>query len=494
MTNSFIAREWLHSLIDSSPNSNILISGQSGTGKSTFSSQLSHTHKKLTLLTHHCSRYTFDSIETLSAQLTHTLTHHFNLPKKSSIDTIIQNLRNRAPLQNPSQKPRIIFDAIDQWLYQKNAIKLLNFLKNLLIPHLSAHIQFILTSRSNNLEPLHIPSDFFHINLDFNDAEPTPNPLNINLINEAIELTLTHLRTQKYLSDNFASLMRCTTEIRYRNLVNTIVIKSNCNLLFITTLFNFVRHQKIDLHATVDALPSTLNGLYLYMTQYLYDSYKIVVDTNCVASIPPSESMSSWTFHKSFQSEENIDLFHLILGVAVCSGAAPMNREEIFEKLQARFGDTVNEYLFELTFNLMDGLIFDSVHRRMFHLSFGEFLVDVKFCTSRHCVDLAKINEIFVCFYWKRLLGISEVDDRYYVYLNGFKECLVKCGDREAVDDRLCEIYEIWKRDGNRSATQSTLNTISTTQSNRNPIRRFFRNAVLRCCCPYLRNSNSIDS
>lgn len=484
MSKSLIARDWLLTLIDRSPHSNFLISGQSGTGKSVLSRHLSPT----TLLTHHCTRFTPDSIDQLSSSLTQTLIRHFRLPKKSSLDTAIQTLRKQPAPKTASQKPRIIIDAFDEWLCQPNASQLLNFLKNLLISHLSPHIQFILTTRSNNLDTIDLKSDFIHISLDFNDSEDAPNPLNTNIVNDAIELTLWHLRANKYLPSNLVSLMRSTTDATYRKLINTIVIKSNSNLLFITKLFDFIKHQKLDLNATVDSVPSTLNGLYLHITDYLFDNYKIMIDSNCVTPLPPSDS---WVFHKSFQSshEEQIDLFHLILGVVVFGGKDSVSREGIFERIQARFGDAVNEYMFDLTFNLMESVIFEE--NQLFHWSFADFLIDGKFSTKRHCVDFGVINEVFACFYWKMLMGASVVDAKYYAHLNSFKDYLIKCGDKESVGERLSEIY---RNSRNRSATKSTLNTISTRASNRNPIRRFFRNAIFKYCCPYFLNPNSIDS
>ena len=495
MKKCLITRDWLQSVITRSPHSNFIISGHSGTGKTIISHQLSTQTNTKTLLTHHCTRFTPDTIDNLSTTLALALSRHFGLPKRSSFDTVLQSIRNQAAPKSATPKAHIIFDAIDEWLYQSNASQLLNFVKNVLIAHLSPHIQFIVTTRSNNLEPLQLGTDFFNLSLDFNDTEHASNPLNTNLVNDAIELIMMQLRSNKYLSNNIMSLMRSTTDASCRNLVNTIAIKSDTNLLFITKLFDFVKHQKLDLQTTVDAVPSTLNGLYLHMSDYLFDSYRILMDTNCVTSLPPSESMSSsWIFHKSFQSsrEDHIDLFHFILGVAALAGADGVSREGFFERIQARFGDAVNEYLFELTFNLMEKVFFGEDFG-LFHLSFAEFLTDVKFSTTRHCVHFGDINEIFVCFYWKKLLGVSAIDARYYAYLNCFKEYLIKCGHKEAVGDRLSEIYgnrNSGKR--TRSDTKTTLNSSSTQSSDRNPIRRFFRNTIFKCCCPY--SINSIDS
>lgn len=132
---------------------------------------------------------------------------------------------------------------------------------------------------------------------------------------------------------------------------NQLHIKSNGCFMYLERILDGVIDEFFSLEDTHE-IPGTLNGLYLWLCNRLY-------------------------------SEEQFDQIRLVLNVILAT-QRPLKENELFEAVWTR--DTnLTSHQFQDLLNAMAHIVKDVTGAKcIFHLSFAEWLLDVKYCTPKY--------------------------------------------------------------------------------------------------------------
>lgn len=428
--------------------SHILIKGEAGTGKTSICKQLVDTDNQgRVLLSFEIDQFKNESyeIKKFSNHLNKSLMVKFNLAIESQT-TLLSTLNKLKELDFDTNF-LILIDNIDE-----NNVEFAKFL-NKLEKNLPKFIKFIFTSRNAQLGFLF---KYDIISIDYNYEENIIN--NTNLTNDIVDYVLFNLKTNKEL---LASLVFSTTinpgfSKDLMSLLNLLVIKSSCNFLYVKTFFNFLLSNKNLKFNLVQKIPSTINGLYLYITDYLFNSYKKIL-TN--SSIRDSISVS-WSYENQMKTvnednfedkeaaydEPNQDLFHPILNLFIHRQMKPLSKIQLYERLKSKFV-FLSESFFNNSFDIISNVLLQTSDLKKYsfiHSSYHDFLCDIKYSTDVHHASLEQANEVLACYYFRKLLvtNFAKNDRMYYFTLNNFQQCVLACTNTKSLHSSLTYLYE----------------------------------------------------
>lgn len=176
--------------------------------------------------------------------------------------------------------------------------------------------------------------------------------------------------------------------------LNQLYIKSNGSILYLYKVLtgikdNFFTFREIKL------IPCTLNGLYLYICQ------------------------------KSFNKKQFNKVKPILTVLLVCNGY--VDRDFVFNCLQAH-NYSIERDDFERRLEILRTVVHTDGERRIkiFHNSFCEWLIDVKFSTKKFLCDLQEGHVMIAMYYTMISEQICPNKVRHYVYH------LIRCGEHLA--------------------------------------------------------------
>lgn len=384
LNESLINRPWL--MFNSF--SNYVILGKSGTGKSTICNQLAAKNPKKYQMVNYNG-----NIGILLWDLNQALLRMFNLKTNnhnlfSTLDTIkqIHGVRNN--------KYFIIIDDIDSFGISdicKSEITMIN----LIFKMLPSNIKLITTLK--NKEYLEFDFNYELICLDFNDYSiDTATFVN----NSNIQLDIFNLIEQK-LRQNECYLFKIFMNQTNGNIkqilhyLNILIIKSQSNFLYISLFFDLImiNGQHISI---LDSIGSTLNGLYLYILDYLNEKCNIMVNIDLKPRYSVSNSSSTgWVYGFIGENDDtNQDFFHLMLKYLLYYKT--LSKNEFYQMVSLHYENLNRE-----TFNLALELVKPILHMKtanqisLRHPSLCNFLKDIKLSTIKHYCNNTQMNKIF---------------------------------------------------------------------------------------------------
>jgi hypothetical protein len=429
--------------------SHILIKGEAGTGKTSICKQLIDADTQERIIFNfeidHFKNESYE-IKKFSNYLNKSLMVKFNLAIESQ--STLNHTLNKLKELDFDTNFLIIIDNIDE-----NNIEFTKYL-NKLEKNLPKYIKFMFTSRSAQLGFLF---KYDIISIDYNYEENIIN--NTNLTNDIVDYVLFNLKTNKEL---LASLVFSTTinpgfSKDLMSLLNLLVIKSSCNFLYVKTFFNFLLSNKNLKFNLVQKIPSTINGLYLYITDYLLNSYKKMLSNSSIRD-SISISWSNENQIKSLSSEQSFgdreadydepsqDLFHSILNLLIHRQMRPLSKIQLYERLKSKFV-FLSESFFNNSFDIISNVLLKTNDLKKYsfiHSSYHDFLCDIKYSTDVHHASLEQANEILACYYFRKLLvtNFTKNDRMYYFTLNNFQQSVLACANTKSLHSSLTYLYE----------------------------------------------------
>lgn len=167
-------------------------------------------------------------------------------------------------------------------------------------------------------------------------------------------------------------------------MLNQLHIKSNGCFLYLEKVLDGVSNNFIVLRE-VKEIPGTLNGLYLWLSQRLFN-------------------------RKQFTKVQ--PLLNVILA-AKC----PLTHDLLYDIVKAYYPNMSPES-FNKRFDLLRRILIISKHGtiRLFHHSFGEWLLDIKHCTQKYLCNIFKGHAILAMYYTlqAKTLSVQEIFDYTY--------------------------------------------------------------------------------
>lgn len=167
-------------------------------------------------------------------------------------------------------------------------------------------------------------------------------------------------------------------------MLNQLHIKSNGCFLYLEKVLDGVSNNFIVLRE-VKEIPGTLNGLYLWLSQRLFNRKQFI-------KVQP--------------------LLNVILA-AKC----PLNHTLLYDIVKSYYPNVTPES-FNKRFDLLRRILIISKHGtiRLFHHSFGEWLLDIKHCTQKYLCNIFKGHAILAMYYTKhaKTLNVQEIFDYTY--------------------------------------------------------------------------------
>lgn len=167
-------------------------------------------------------------------------------------------------------------------------------------------------------------------------------------------------------------------------MLNQLHIKSNGCFLYLEKVLDGVSNNFIILRE-VKEIPGTLNGLYLWLCQRLFNRKQF-------AKVQP--------------------LLNVILA-AKC----PLNHDLLYDIVKSYYSSMSAES-FNKRFDLLCRILIISKHGtiRLFHHSFGEWLLDIKHCTQKYLCNIFKGHAILAMYYTlhAKTLNVQEIYDYAY--------------------------------------------------------------------------------
>lgn len=178
-------------------------------------------------------------------------------------------------------------------------------------------------------------------------------------------------------------------------MLNQLHIKSNGCFLYLEKVLDGVANNFIVLRE-VKEIPGTLNGLYLWLSQRLFNRKQF-------AKVQP--------------------LLNVILA-AKC----PLTHPLLFDIIKTYY-PTISLDSFNKRFDLLRRILIISKHGtfRLFHHSFGEWLLDIKHCTQKYLCNIFKGHTILAMYYTvhAKSLSVQEIYD-YAFHLTRTEQFLVE--------------------------------------------------------------------
>lgn len=167
-------------------------------------------------------------------------------------------------------------------------------------------------------------------------------------------------------------------------MLNQLHIKSNGCFLYLEKVLDGVSNNFIVLRE-VKEIPGTLNGLYLWLSQRLFN-------------------------RKQFSKVQ--PLLNVILA-AKC----PLNHDLLYDIVKTYY-PTITAESFNKRFDLLKRILVVSKHGtiKLFHHSFGEWLLDIKHCTQKYLCNIFKGHVILAMYYTvhAKTLNVQEIYDYAY--------------------------------------------------------------------------------
>lgn len=178
-------------------------------------------------------------------------------------------------------------------------------------------------------------------------------------------------------------------------MLNQLHIKSNGCFLYLEKVLDGVANNFIVLRE-VKEIPGTLNGLYLWLSQRLFNRKQF-------AKVQP--------------------LLNVILAVK-----CPLTHPLLFDIIKTYY-PTISLDSFNKRFDLLRRILIISKHGtvRLFHHSFGEWLLDIKHCTQKYLCNIFKGHTILAMYYTvhAKSLSVQEIYD-YAFHLTRTEQFLVE--------------------------------------------------------------------
>lgn len=167
-------------------------------------------------------------------------------------------------------------------------------------------------------------------------------------------------------------------------MLNQLHIKSNGCFLYLEKVLDGVSNNFIVLRE-VKEIPGTLNGLYLWLSQRLFNRKQF-------AKVQP--------------------LLNVILA-AKC----PLNYDLLYDIVKSYYPN-ISPESFNKRFDLLRRILVITKHGtvRLFHHSFGEWLLDIKHCTQKYLCNIFKGHAILAMYYTihAKTLNVQEIYDFTY--------------------------------------------------------------------------------
>lgn len=178
-------------------------------------------------------------------------------------------------------------------------------------------------------------------------------------------------------------------------MLNQLHIKSNGCFLYLEKVLDGVSNNFIVLRE-VKEIPGTLNGLYLWLSQRLFNRKQF-------AKVQP--------------------LLNVILA-AKC----PLNHDLLYDIVKSYYPN-ISPESFNKRFDLLRRILVISKHGtvRLFHHSFGEWLLDIKHCTQKYLCNIFKGHAILAMYYTvhAKTLNVQEIFD-YTFHLTRTEQFLME--------------------------------------------------------------------
>jgi hypothetical protein len=414
----FIEREWLmpHTF------TNYLLVGKPGTGKSTICSQLvAQNPKKYRIVNYN------GNIDLLLRDVNQALLKMFNLSNNNNnLFSTLDNIKEIRVIKK--QKHFIIIDNIDSYGINdicKSEITMINLIAKVLPSNIK-----LITTLSNN-ENLVFDFNYNLICLDFNDYAIDTNTFlnNSNIQLDTLNL-IEHILRQNdcYLFKILINQTNGNTKLIHHYL-NILIIKSQCNFLFINLFFDLIKSYGQNL-SIIDSIGATLNGLYLHILNFLFEKCNLLVNTDLKPRYSVSNSsLTAWVYGVIVENDDkNQDLFHLILNYLI--HYKELDQNEFYQMLKFNY-ENLNEDTFNLVMDLIRPILFKTTSTRnelsLRHSSLANFLKDIKFSTIKHYFNITQMNYLIDRAKYSSVYSINRSKCKFKSFFRRlFRFCLCK--------------------------------------------------------------------
>jgi hypothetical protein len=213
-------------------------------------------------------------------------------------------------------------------------------------------------------------------------------------------------------------------------LINLLLIKSNYSVLYVERIFDLILIDFLNI-SEINAIPVTLNGLYLYLIEKILKNLHPEAEKSCqkpepsVATLNPANNSPLIAIQLEIQKQNSSinlkDLLYALFGVVLIE-SRPFSKRNLFTKLTCRFLN-LNYELFQLIFEYLKPVFFAKWTKNCFmssndsdffilnHSSLVDWFTDIKFSTQKYYNNLGESHFVLAYYYYNKLTDCDKENE-----------------------------------------------------------------------------------